>query len=183
MTLSWLAFVILVAGAGGFAAWIYVRRELPIPGRGLLGTIRALILVLVLLLLWDPRLPGGPRSGTSEGSWVLLDASVSMSAGASEGGPNWTVALERAGELAEAGAQVLIFGETPRIVAFDSLDTLRPVASASRLAPALARAAEAGARHVTVLSDLRLDDPVEAELSSGRSPFGRTDREEWGACS
>ena len=172
MTLSWLAFVILVAGAGGFAAWIYVRRELPIPGRGLLGTIRALILVLVLLLLWDPRLPGGPRSGTSEGSWVLLDASVSMSAGASEGGPNWTVALERAGELAEAGAQVLIFGETPRIVAFDSLDTLRPVASASRLAPALARAAEAGARHVTVLSDLRLDDPVEAELSSGRSPFG-----------
>ena len=172
MTLSWLAFVILVAGAGGFAAWIYVRRELPIPGRGLLGTIRAVILMLVLLLLWDPRLPGGPRSGTSEGSWVLLDASVSMSAGALEGGPNWTLALERAGELAEAGAQVLVFGETPRIVAFDSLDTLRPVASASRLAPALARAAEAGARHVTVLSDLRLDDPVEAELSSGRSPFG-----------
>ena len=172
MTLSWLAFVILVAGAGGFAAWIYVRRELPIPGRGLLGTIRALILMLVLLLLWDPRLPGGPRIGTSEGSWVLLDASSSMSAGASEGGPNWTVALERAGELAEAGAQVLVFGETPQIVPFDSLDTLRPVASASRLAPALARAAEAGARHVTVLSDLRLDDPVEADVNSGRSPFG-----------
>ena len=172
MTLSWLAFGILMAGAGGFAAWIYVRRELPIPGRGLLGTIRALILVLVLLLLWDPRLPGGPRSGTSEGRWVLLDASVSMSAGASEGGPNWAVALERAGELAEAGAQILVFGETPQIVAFDSLDTLRPVASASRLAPALARAAEAGARDVTVLSDFRLDDPVEAGLSSGRSPFG-----------
>ena len=172
MTLSWLAFGILVAGAGGFAAWIYVRRELPIPGRGLLGTIRALILALVLLLLWDPRLPGDPRSGTSEGRWVLLDASVSMSAGASEVGPNWAVALERAGELAEAGAQVLVFGETPQIVAFDSLDTLRPVESASRLAPALARAAEAGARDVTVLSDLRLDDPVEAGLSSGRAPFG-----------
>ena len=172
MTLTWLAFGILVAGAGGFAAWIYVRRELPIPGRGLLGTIRALILVLVLLLLWDPRLPGGPRSGMSEGSWVLLDASASMSASASEGGANWAVALERAGELAEAGAQVLVFGETPRIVAFDSLHTLLPVAFASRLAPALARAAEAGARDVTVLSDLRLDDPVEAELRSGRSPFG-----------
>ena len=38
MTLSWLAFLILVAGAGGFAAWIYVRRELPIPRRRLLGT-------------------------------------------------------------------------------------------------------------------------------------------------
>ena len=184
MTLSWLAFAILVAGAGGFAAWIYVRRELPIPGRKLFGTIRALILLLVLLLLWDPRLPGGPRSGGADGSWVLLDVSTSMSApaaagasapaaaDASEGGANWVSALERAGELAEAGAQVLLFGETPGVVSFDSLDTLFPMASASRLAPALARAAEAGATDVTVLSDLRLDDPVEAELSMGRSPFG-----------
>ena len=184
MTLSWLAFVILVAGAGGFAAWIYVRRELPIPGRRLLGTIRASILVLVLLLLWDPRLPRGPRSGGADGSWVLLDVSTSMSAGAvasasaggsadaAAGGANWVSALERAEELAEAGAQVLLFGETPRVVSFDSLDTLLPLASASRLAPALARAAEAGATDVTVLSDLRLDDPVEAELSLGRFPFG-----------
>ena len=176
MTLSWLAFAILVAGAGGFAAWIYVRRELPIPGRKLFGTIRALILLLVLLLLWDPRLPGGPRSGGTDGSWVLLDVSSSMSApaseGASAGGANWVSALERAGELAEAGAQVLFFGETPRVVSFDSLDMLLPIASASRLSPALARVAEAGATDVTVLSDLRLDDPVEAELSMGRSPFG-----------
>ena len=183
MTLSWLAFVILVAGAGGFAAWIYVRRELPIPGRRLLGTVRASILVLVLLLLWDPRLPGGPRSGGADGGWVLLDVSTSMSAGAAASasagaaedaavvGANWVSALERAEELAEAGAQVLLFGETPRVVSFDSLDTLLPMASASRLTPALARAAEAGATDVTVLSDLRLDDPVEAELSLGRSPF------------
>jgi len=81
-------------------------------------------------------------------------------------------ARERAQELAEAGAQVLIFGETPRVVSFDSLDTLLPLASASRLAPALARAAEAGATDITVLSDLRLDDPVEAELTIGRFPFG-----------
>ena len=161
-----------MAGAGGFAAWIYVRRELPIPGRGFLGAIRGSILVLVLLLLWDPRLPGGRGNGTSEGSWVLLDASASMSAGVSEGDDNWAVALERAVELAEAGAQVLVFGETPQIVALESLDTLLPLASASRLAPALARVAEAGARAVTVLSDLRLDDPVEAELTVGRSAVG-----------
>ena len=172
MTLSWLALGILMAGAGGFAAWIYVRRELLIPGRGLLGAIRGSILVLVLLLLWDPRLPGGRGNGTSEGSWVLLDASASMSAGASEGDDNWTVALERAVELAETGTQVLVFGETPQIVALESLDTLLPLASASRLAPALARVAEAGARAVTVLSDLRLDDPVEAELTVGRSAVG-----------
>ena len=172
MTLSWLAFGILVAGAGGFAAWIYVRRELPIPGQGLLGTLRAAVLILVLLLLWDPRLPGGPQGGTADGRWVLLDASVSMSAATSEDGADWASTLERAGELAGAGAQVLLFGETPRVVPADSLDSLLPVASASRLAPALARAAEVGATDVTVLSDLRLDDPVEAELSSGRFPFG-----------
>ena len=183
MTLSWLAFGILVAGAGGFATWIYVRRELPIPGRRVLGTIRAVILALVLLLLWDPRLPGGPRNGTSEGGWVLLDASASMSAGASEGasagaseaasagGANWASALERASELAETGAQVLVFGEVPRVVPYDSLDSLLPVASASRLGPAFARAAEAGATDVTVLSDLRFDDPVEAETTSRRSSF------------
>jgi hypothetical protein len=172
VTLSWLAFGILVAGAGGFAAWIYIRRELPIPGQGLLGTLRALVLVLVLLLLWDPRLPGGPRGGTADGRWVLLDVSASMSAATSEDGADWVSTLERAGELAGAGAQVLLFGETPRVVPADSLDFLLPVASASRLVPALARAAEAGATDVTVLSDLRLDDPVEAELSSGRFPFG-----------
>ncbi len=172
MTLSWLAFGILLAGAGGFAAWIYARRELPIPGQKLLGTLRALVLALVLLLLWDPRLPGGPQGGTAEGRWVLLDASASMSAAGSEDGASWESTLERAGELAGAGAQVLLFGETPRVVPLDSLVALLPVASTSRLAPAFARAAEAGATNVTVLSDLRLDDPVEAELSSGRSPFG-----------
>ena len=175
MTLSWLAFGILAAGAGGFAAWIYARRELPIPGRRLFGTMRALVLVLVLLLLWDPRLPGGPRSSPADGRWVLLDASISMAAGdapeASEGGA-WGSTLERAMDLAEAGAQVLLFGETPRVVPFDSLETLLPRESASRLAPALARAAEAGATDVIVLSDLRLDDPVEAEISAGRSRFG-----------
>ena len=176
MTLSWLAFGILAAGAGGFAAWIYVRRELPIPGRRLFSTIRASILVLVLLLLWDPRLPGGARSGSADGSWVLLDASASMSAGPSEAGApvagaNWAAAVERAAELAGAGGEVLVFGETPQVVPIDSLDTLIPEASASRLAPALARAAEAGATSVTVLSDLRLDDPVEAELTGDRSPL------------
>lgn len=171
MTLSWLAFGILAAGAAGFAAWIYVRRELAIPGRRLLGTIRAVILVLVLLLLWDPRLPGGRRGGTADGSWVLLDASASMSAGPAEGGSNWESSLERATELAEAGARVLLFGGTPRVVPFDSLDTLLPTESASLLAPALARAAEGGSTDVIILSDLRLDDPVEAEISSRRFPF------------
>ena len=172
MTLSWLAFGILAAGAGGFAAWIYVRRELPIRGQRFLGAIRASIFVLVLLLLWDPRLPGRSQDGSAAGRWVLLDGSISMSTTASEGGGNWASAVERARELAEGGAQILLFGETPRVVPIDSLDALVPDAPSSHLAPAFARAAEAGATRVTVLSDLRLDDPLEAEAGAGRSAFG-----------
>jgi hypothetical protein len=172
VTLSWLAFGILAAGAGGFAAWIYVRRELPIRGQRLLGAIRASILVLVLLLLWDPRLPRSSQGGSADGNWVLLDGSISMSAAAAGGAANWASAVERARELSEGGAQILLFGEAPRVVLVDSLDALVPAASSSLLAPALARAAEAGATRVTVLSDLRLDDPVEAEARGGRSAFG-----------
>ena len=51
MTLSWLAFGALAIAAATFAAWIYFRRELPIPGRKILGVARGLVLVLVLLLV------------------------------------------------------------------------------------------------------------------------------------
>ncbi len=169
MTFSWLVFGALAAAAAAFAAWIYYRRELPIPGRDVLGVARGLILVMVLLLLWDPHLPGS-RAGAFAGAdrWVLLDGSASMEAGADGGEAAWTVALARAQELAAEGAQVLVFGGTPRIVPMDSLDTLLPTEGTSRLAPALARVAESGAEGVTILSDLRLDDPVEANLTAQR---------------
>ncbi|SVC54925.1 uncharacterized protein METZ01_LOCUS307779, partial [marine metagenome] len=50
-------FVVLVVGVGAFAWWIYSRREVAISGRKTLGITRALILVFVLVLIWDPRLP------------------------------------------------------------------------------------------------------------------------------
>ena len=169
MTFSWLVFGALAAAAAAFAAWIYYRRELPIPGRDVLGVARGLILVMVLLLLWDPHLPGS-RAGAFAGAdrWVLLDGSASMEAGADGGEAAWTVALARAQDLAAKGAQVLVFGGTPRVVPADSLDTLVPTEGTSRLAPALARVAESGAEVVTILSDLRLDDPVEANLTAQR---------------
>ena len=146
-----------------------MRRELPIAGRKVLGGARGLILVLVLLLLWDPRLPGS-RAGAFGGvdRWVLLDGSASMEAGGEAGGAAWTVALARAQELAADGARILLFGGTPRVVPSDSLGTLLPTEGTSRLAPALARVAESGAERVTILSDLRLDDPVEANLTAQR---------------
>ena len=169
MTLSWLAFGALAVAAAAFAAWIYFRRELAIPGRKILSVARGLVLVLVLLLLFDPRLPGS-RAGAfgSEDRWVLLDGSASMEAGGEAGGAAWTSALARAQELAADGARILLFGGTPRVVAADSLDGLLPTERSSRLAPALARVAESGAVTVTILSDLRLDDPVEANLTATR---------------
>ncbi len=169
MTFSWLIFGALAVSAAAFAAWVYYRRELPIPGRRVLGSARGLVLVLVLLLLWDPRLPGS-RAGAFGGSdrWVLLDGSASMEAGGQGGEAAWTVALARAQELAAEGARVLLFGGTPRVVPADSLGTLVPTEGTSRLAPALARVAESGAEVVTILSDLRLDDPIETNLTAER---------------
>ncbi len=166
MTLSWLIFGALAVSAAAFSAWIYYRRELPIQGRKVLGVARGLILVLVLLLLWDPRLPSS-RAGAFGGAerWVLLDGSASMEA---RGAAAWTVALARAQELASEGARILLFGGVPRVVSADSLGALEPTEGSTRLAPALARVAESGAKAVTILSDLRLDDPVEARLTAER---------------
>ena len=163
MIFSWLIFGALSVCAAVFSAWIYYRRELPIPGRRALAVARGLILALVLLLLWDPRLPDS-RAGAFGGGdrWVLLDGSASMEAGGDTSA--WAVARERARQLAAGGARVLLFGGSPRVVPGDAISALVPTEGTSRLSPALARVAEAGAVGVTILSDLRLDDPVEASM-------------------
>ena len=169
MTVSWLIFGVLAVAAAAFATWVYNERELPIAGRRVLAAGRGLILAIVLLLLWDPRVPGvwvGTFPTTDH--WVLLDASASMGSGAGPEEDPWAAALNRTRELAAAGARVLLFGGIPRVVPTAALDTLRPAVGTSRLAPALARAAESGATEVTLLSDLRLDDPVESNLVAER---------------
>lgn len=139
--------------AVAFALWVYRRRELPIAGRGRLAALRASILVGVLLLLADPSLPVGDTDGPPR-RWVAIDASPSMDAA----GPSGTTPAERAAREAPDP------GDGVRTVAFG---TSAPDADArdgeSRLAPTLRRAAEAGAREVTVVSDLRLADVPEVD--------------------
>ena len=130
---------------------------------------RALILALVLLLLWDPHFPDATGTFASGNRWVLLDGSTSMGVGPPGEQEPWSPILERARELADQGARVLVFGETPVEVPADSLPFLTPQGSTTRLAPALARVIESGATGVTLLSDLRLDDPVEVERVVRRS--------------
>ena len=161
-----LAFTLLAALLGGYAFWIYGRRELPIPGLGVLAALRAAALVLLLLLLWNPAVPGEPTFGGGR-SWVLVDASESMSVRAGPGGDTpWDAARARAAD--EPGAVLATFGGAVEVREGGAGLPERPGAPGSALAPALERAAEAGARRVTVVSDLRLEDPVAVEAARAR---------------
>ncbi len=160
--MKWLLFAALAAAAVWYTFWIYLRVELAVPHTRWLAAIRASVVVTLLLLLFDPRLPPGLDEGAPR--WVLLDASLSMSSGGSAGAPAWEDAVARARELRDDGWAVLTFGSAISGV-LDSIPN-QPRELATELAPALRTAAEAGVRDVRVLSDMRLHDAiaVEAEL-------------------
>jgi len=155
MDVSSIPFFITAGVAVALAVLIYRRRELQVRGRWILASLRAAVLLLTLFLVWNPALPGRIAPQAAADSWVLLDRSMSMSVG--EGA--WEAARERASELVSDGARLVTFGERVRPLAPDSLRDIVPDEPATRLAAALERAAEAGARRVVVLSDLRVRDP------------------------
>jgi len=155
---SWIALPLLLVAACGFSFWVYHRRELPVAGRRLLALGRALAIFLVLLLIWNPRLPAGAGDGIGQGAVVLLDGSLSMSAGPPGGETAWSDAVREARRLAGGGGRILVFGNAVAASAGDQLEGSAPTATSSRLLPALRAAAESGARAVTVVSDGRLTD-------------------------
>ncbi|HSW28240.1 MAG TPA: hypothetical protein VLH75_01990 [Longimicrobiales bacterium] len=158
-----VAFLVLAGALAGAAFWVYVRAEPPVSARLPLAGLRAGALVVLLALLFDLRLPWG-GAGDDAPRWALLDASASMSAA---GGAAWTAASARAADLVAEGWTVVPFGEGVGLVGG------RPWAPAelhTQLAPALVRAAEAGARQVRVLSDLRFEDPAAVALALAAAP-------------
>ncbi len=165
-----LLFLLLGAALAAWSFWVYLRAELPVRGRRILAGLRAAALLLLLALLFDPRLPWGD-AGASTARWVLLDASLSMGAAPPGRSSPWDSARARARALEEDGWRVVTFGDGLRVGA--AADSLRaPGAPTTRLAEALRRAAEAGAAEVRVLSDLRFHDGVEAGavLAAARGP-------------
>ncbi|HSM59580.1 MAG TPA: hypothetical protein VK849_02230 [Longimicrobiales bacterium] len=148
-----LLFLLVAGWLTGYAFWVYLRAELPVRRARILAAVRAVALVLLALVLFDPPVPWG-ASEASRARWVLLDASLSMSAGDAAA---WSAARRRASRLEEEGWQVVRFGDG---LASPGDPEAEPTGLATRLGPALARAAEAGVRRVTVLSDLRFEDPV-----------------------
>jgi hypothetical protein len=166
--IRWILFLGLASGLVAYAFWLYLRVEMSVPWARRLAAARALALVILLALLFDVRLPAGGAAGSGE-PWVLLDASLSMAATAEEGGTAWDTASARAAQLADEGWRVVTFGSGAESIDLDGES--EPSEPHSMLAPALQRAAEAGARRVRVLSDLRLEDQVAVRAALASLPI------------
>jgi len=169
-----LLFVVLAAMLVGYSFWVYLRVELPVRRSRGLASFRALALVVILALLFDPRI-SDTGTAASAPRWVLLDASLSMAAQV-EGQSAWDGARARAAALENEGWALVTFGaETAAEGADDG-----PGQTRTLLAPALERAAEAGARAVRVLSDLRFEDRVAVRAALDALPL-QVDFEGFGA--
>jgi hypothetical protein len=161
-----LTFAALAGVAFGYSFWVYLRAELPVPHARSMAVLRSLALVMVLALLFDLRVPGSGPAGQT-GRWVLLDASTSMSAG--PGADVWREARDRAEALAADGWTLVTFAGGTGGVGGEIPD--EPNGYETVLAPALRRAAEAGASEVRVLSDLRFQDPVAIRAALDELPI------------
>ena len=151
---------VLLAGTGLH----YRLREPAGRGRWLLAGLRGGALALLVLLLFDPRIPS---PGQGEASVLaLVDGSLSMTMPDSTGRTAWDHAMEELDGL-EAD-RILVFGDGPGRAVTVPGDTA-PGHLRSRLTPALSAAVEARPGRVVVLTDGAVDDPVEARRALGRS--------------
>lgn len=155
--IRWSLFLALAVGAVAYSLWLYLRVELPVRWARRLALVRAAALVVLLMLLFDVRLPMAMARGASE-RWVLLDASLSMGAVAPGGTSAWDAADARARTLARNGWTVVTFGSGTQLGGSEG--QAGPTELESLLAPALTRAVEAGVGRVRVLSDMRFEDAV-----------------------
>lgn len=153
----WALYTLTVATAIAGVALLYRYREPRGRGRPLLVALRGLGAAIVLLLLFDPAVPDRATAGPEQ--HILLDGSLSMGMMGTAESSAWDIAV---GELAEVAERVLVFGDDVELVPAEALAARSPVASSSRLAPALRAVGEAGGRYVAVWTDGRLDDASEA---------------------
>jgi hypothetical protein len=166
--IRWSLFLALAAGAVTYSLWLYLRVELPVKWGRRLALVRASALVVILLLLFDVRLPSAMRGG-ADSRWVLLDASLSMGAAGPDGASAWVAAVARARSLDRDGWTVVMFGSGTELGEPEGESA--PMELNSLLAPALTRAVESGVTRVRVLSDLRFEDAVAVRSALGSLPL------------
>jgi hypothetical protein len=155
----WL--VLSLAGLA-YAILVYRRREMRVSSWPLLAGLRAASIATILLLLVDLELPG---TGEPLPEWLVLDVSPSMAFG---GG------IEAAGATVTSQPQSgprITFGAPVRVVNPGTPVDSIPDAVDSRLAPAIVRALETGASRLTVITDLRITDPVETAATLRSTPI------------
>ncbi|HEX6694974.1 MAG TPA: hypothetical protein VF035_09785 [Longimicrobiales bacterium] len=148
----WTLYLITALIALGAILHLYHRREPAGRGRTLLAVLRWGALALLILLLFDPRLANPLTRPAARGTPVLLDNSLSMLLPGTDGSSRWNTAVTESRKRA-AGSTITLFGDASNAVRPDSLASLAPTASASRLLPAIQAAAEAGAARVAVVTD------------------------------
>jgi len=158
VTLSALVLTGLVICAGLFSFWVYSRMEIAISSWKSLAILRFLTLSMVLLLIWDPNIPVARTEIGQDTVWVLLDGSQSMRPTDQSRPELLAEVMEKLTEMEEMPSRIMLFGERPRFVSADSVESIDFRDELSRLGPALVSAAEAGASDVLVLSDFRIDD-------------------------
>ena len=153
---AWALYAFLAGIALAGAVLHYRRHE---PGgrrRMVLALLRGSVLAVLILLLFDPTLPGGP-AGTGP-AVVLLDGSLSMALAGPDGRTRWQEALDLA--ATREADRVIVFGDGPASPVQDPTG-ITPVGTGSRLGPALRAALESGAGRVTVVTDGAVEDAVE----------------------
>jgi hypothetical protein len=99
-----------------------------------------------------------PARSAGTGTFVILDASLSMELPVTGGTTRWAQALAEARRVAGANTILLAGSGTPRRIPRDSLNAITPVYGESRLLPALQTASESGARKVIVITDGAFED-------------------------
>ena len=158
MTLSALVLTGLVISAGLFSFWVYSRMEIPISSWKSLAVLRFLTLSMVLVLIWDPNIPVARTESGQETTWVLLEGSQGMRPTGQNRPGLLAEVMERLTEMEEMPFRIMLFGERPRFVPIDSVESIDFSDEFSELGPALVSAAEGGASDVLVLSDFRIND-------------------------
>ena len=143
--------VLGVLAALAISAFTYLRREPAGRGRSILIALRAAALILIVLMLFDPRVraPGNRAAETR----VIVDASLSMQLGGA-----WERALK---DASTAEGRVLLAGSEVRSVPPDSLRNIKPAMGNSSVLPALQSAAEANAGRVVLITDGAIDDAAD----------------------
>jgi hypothetical protein len=165
---AWVLYLFIAGGLLAASLLHYRRREPSGRGRRTLAVLRGLVLALIVLLVFDPMVPGAGVARRAP-MVALVDASLSMRLQAPDGTTRWEEALAVLAELRPD--RVLLFGSGEVRPARDP-GTVQPDEPRTFAGPALRSALEAGVGRVVLVTDGAVEDADEA-ARLGRESQGR----------